>query len=121
MKILLNICLLAVASTMSQGARAADVVDPMRPPMAPSVIGPKAVTQAPVGPRLTAVLFSADRRVAIIDGRAVQEGARVRDMSVLEIFADGVRLGRAGQPVQTLRLPKSVTPMKVRVTAENEP
>ncbi|MBC7982330.1 MAG: hypothetical protein H7Y02_00595, partial [Candidatus Obscuribacterales bacterium] len=98
------------ACNSMHAASANDIVDPMRPPTATRAVGVKPAAQKPAGPRLSAVLFSGERRVAVIDGRAVQEGDRVRDAVVVEIFVDGVRLARAGQAAQTLRLIKSVTP-----------
>ena len=63
------------------------------------------------------------RRVAIVDGRAVKEGDKLSDGIVAEITADSVVVRRAApaNQTQTLKLPKSAMPIKVRVAAESEP
>jgi MSHA biogenesis protein MshK len=102
-------------------ANAQAITDPMRPANAPRVAAGPTRTVAPVAvQRLTAVFFNGVRRIAVVDGRVVKEGDRLSDGVVAEITADSVHVQRAAQ-IHTLKLPKSVMPMRVRITAEIEP
>lgn len=88
-------CGLAFATT-AQAAR-----DPMRPPMAAtSRVAPRAVP----APELTAVIGSAERRVAIVNGRVVRAGDTVDGALIVAVFEGGIRYSRAGA-VRELRLP----------------
>jgi MSHA biogenesis protein MshK len=109
------------ASMPTSLANAQAIADPMRPANAPRVAaGPtRSVAPVPVQ-RLTAVFFNGVRRIAVVDGRVVKEGDRLSDGVVAEITADSVRVQRAAQ-MHTLKLPKSVMPMRVRIPAEIEP
>jgi hypothetical protein len=49
----------------------------------------------PAAPKLQAILYSANRPSAIINGRTVFPGDRVGDSRVLKIMPDGVMLGSA--------------------------
>ena len=93
------------------------MTDPTRPPIAVKQTA-KTSKESPRTTLLSAVLFSDDRRVAVIDGRVLREGDRVGDAVVTEIFADGVKLARGGH-VQVMRLPKSVASIKLNAAAEN--
>lgn len=101
-------------------AMAQAVADPMRPANAPRAVADPVRASSPGGPRLTAVFFNGQRRVAVVDGRVVQEGDQLRDGVVAEIAADSVRIARGGQS-HTLKIPKSTVPVRVRTTVENEP
>jgi sRNA-binding protein len=109
------------ASMPTSLANAQSITDPMRPANAPRVAAGPTRSVAPVAvQRLTAVFFNGVRRIAVVDGRVVKEGDRLSDGVVAEITADSVRVQRAAQ-MHTLKLPKSVVPMRVRITAEIEP
>ena len=109
------------ASMPTSLANAQVIVDPMRPANAPRVAaGPTRSAAPAVGPRLTAVFLNGVRRIAVVDGRVVREGDRLSDGVVAEISADSVRVQRAAQ-MHTLKLPKSVMPVRVRIPAEIEP
>lgn len=78
---------------------AGDLTDPTRPPGAAVGAAP---TDAPADAGnaaldLSAVLYAAGRRIAIIDGRRVHEGDAVGDAHVVEIGPDRVRLSRADE------------------------
>ncbi len=75
--------------------------DPTRPYSAgPVVVAARAVTTF----RVTAILMSEKRRVAIVNGQRVSEGDRVDGATVVEILADSLRLNLHGKEL-TARLP----------------
>jgi MSHA biogenesis protein MshK len=109
------------ASMPTSLANAQAITDPMRPANAPRVTaGPARSVAAVPAQRLTAVFVNGVRRIAVVDGRVVKEGDRLSDGVVAEITVDSVRVQRAAQ-MHTLKLSKSVVPVKVRTTAEIEP
>lgn len=80
------------------------LIDPTRPtPL--RAASSTAETARPAGPRwrLQSTLVARERRVAIINGRAVAQGHRIDGATVQEVRADGVILDVAGQRVD-LRL-----------------
>jgi MSHA biogenesis protein MshK len=99
---------------------AASLNDPMRPPMSSPRAAIKSAPSAPAGARLTAVLFSQNRRVAIVDGKAVREGERISDAVVATITHDTVTLTRANR-AEVLRLPKTTLPIKAKSAVESLP
>ena len=91
--------------------------DPTRPPavMTPPIAAPGAVYMAPRAPRalpqLQSILVSlrtGGRRVAVIDGKTLRQGARVGDAVLVSIGATEVVLRRGGQN-QTLKLYRPAT------------
>jgi MSHA biogenesis protein MshK len=99
----------AVALTLGMTATAGmaqTLGDPTRPT---SLSEPGDAAAVPQGPRwrLQSILVADDRRVAVINGRAVAQGGRVDGAIVLEVRSDGVTLDAAGERIQ-LRLPGSV-------------
>jgi hypothetical protein len=94
MKPLSNPYLATVLLTLSAKAAASDrLADPTRPPQA------RSVNSGPVqdAVRVEAVLRSADRDLAIVNGRVVRAGDRIGAVQVEAILADGVRYTRDGQ------------------------
>jgi hypothetical protein len=100
---------LAAALLLSMSAKAAAdrLVDPTRPPQAPGTSDSR--SQEAV--RVEAVLRSADRDLAIVNGKIVRAGDRVDGVQIEAILADGVRYVRDGQ-VRVARLPQAA--MQVR-------
>jgi MSHA biogenesis protein MshK len=108
----------AMLSLLSMNVDAASLNDPTRPPMSRPVI--KTQASAPAGARLTAVLFSDERRVAVIDGKPVREGDRIADAVVTRITSDTVTLTKS-QRAEVLRLPKATLSIKTKSAMENRP
>jgi MSHA biogenesis protein MshK len=78
-------CLLAAAAAPAENVYR----DPMRPYEAPAEAGARA---EPVRWRLSTVLVSPERRVAVINGRICREGDRVDGALVVAIERRSVRL-----------------------------
>lgn len=74
------------------------LTDPMRPWTQPRVES----TTPQHGPRydLSAILYSADRRVAVVNGRSVSEGDRIGPASVRRIHRDSLELEVGGKTVK---------------------
>jgi hypothetical protein len=66
------------------------------------------------------VLFSAERRVAVIDGKPVREGDHIADAVVTRITSDTVTLTKS-QRAEVLRLPKATLSIKTKSAMENRP
>jgi MSHA biogenesis protein MshK len=100
---------LAAALLFSLSAKAAAdrLVDPTRPPQAP---GPSSST-LPQTLRVEAVLRSADRDLAIVNGKIVRAGDHVNGVQVEAILADGIRYVRDGQ-VHVARLQPASIPVR---------
>ncbi len=77
------------ASTAEAGA----LTDPTQPYGAKHVGGATLLVAVTV----SAVLSSATRRVAIVNGLVVQAGSRVGEVKIVEVLADGVRYQRRGK------------------------
>lgn len=93
-------------------AEAADgLKDPTRPPVTTSS------DRAPALPRplnLEAILQTAERYVAIVDGKVVRVGDRIGNATIEEISTDSVRYSRGGRE-HTIRLSRRT--VKVRQAA----
>ncbi len=77
------------ASALQAGA----LGDPTQPYRARHVIGAPVIAAITV----SAVLSSATRRVAIVNGVVVQAGGRVGNATIVEVLPDGVRYQRQGK------------------------
>lgn len=55
--------------------------------------------------RVTAIFTSDMRRVAVVNGRRVSEGDKVDGATVVEIFADSLRLNLGGKAITSRVLP----------------
>ena len=93
--------------SMSAKAAADRLVDPTRPPQAP---GPSSDSSQETL-RVEAVLRSADRHLAIVNGKIVRAGDRVCGVQVEAILADGIRYVRDGQ-VHVARLQPASIPVR---------
>ena len=92
MKPLSNHYLAALLFTLTARSAVADrLVDPTRPSNARITVAAAADVV-----HLEAILRSADRQLAIVNGKVVRVGDRVGDARIDEILADGIRYTRAG-------------------------
>ncbi len=93
-------------------AQSAPFADPTRPPGA----GAESVAEAaaPAAERLTSVLISPTRRVAVIDGRAIALGGRV-GTATLESVTESTVVLRYADRRETLRLMPGVDKRERRV------
>jgi hypothetical protein len=103
MKGLLCIAVLTLTGT----ANAADLRDPMRPPLAEH----HAALSHESVPTLSAVLNFNGERSAIFNGRLVHSGSAVGGYTILAVLEDGVRYSHAGQS-QELHLPHPTSTIK---------
>jgi hypothetical protein len=92
--------------TMSAQAAADRLVDPTRPPQAPNRSDPSYE-----GVRVEAVMRSAARDLAIVNGKIVRAGDRVAGVQIEAILPDGVRYVRDGQ-VRVARLQPASIPVR---------
>jgi hypothetical protein len=97
-------------TTVSAPMRAARIVD--RPPRAvPAPLPPRAEGRAPTGgfdAVLGTILYSSERRLAIIDGRIVGPGDEVRGARVVDIDAASVLLQDGSGRLRRLTLGANV-------------
>ena len=107
MKALHHPYLAALLLTMSAKAAADRLVDPTRPPQAPS---PGSEPQYE-GVRVEAVLRSAERDLAIVNGKIVRAGDHVGGVQIEAILVDGIRYVRDGQ-VHVARLQPASMPVR---------
>lgn len=107
MKALHHPYLAALLLTMSAKAAADRLVDPTRPPQAPSPSSDPSHESV----RVEAVLRSADRDLAIVNGKIVRAGDRVAGVQIEAILPDGVRYVRDGQ-VRVARLQPASIPVR---------
>ena len=107
MKAIYHPYLAALLLSMSAKAAADRLVDPTRPPQAR---GPTSgATQESV--RVEAVLRSAERDLAIVNGKIVRAGDRVGGVLIDAILPDGIRYVRDGQ-VHIARLQQASIPVR---------
>jgi hypothetical protein len=99
--------LAALLVTMSAQAAADRLVDPTRPPQASSPSSDPSYE----GVRVEAVLRSAERDLAIVNGKIVRAGDRVAGVQIEAILPDGVRYVRDGQ-VRVARLQPASIPVR---------
>jgi MSHA biogenesis protein MshK len=107
MKAIYHPYLAAVLLTMSAKAAADRLVDPTRPPQAPD----NSSRQSEETLRVEAVLRSAERDLAIVNGKIVRAGDRVGGVQVQAILSDGIRYVRDGQ-VHVARLQPNSIPVR---------
>jgi len=98
------IVLLALAATARIGAQEPPLQDPMRPPVVPGAQG--AATGGGEALALTAVLVSASRRIAVINGGIYRVGDRVNGEEIVAIEPGAVLIRRDGANVP-VRIRKS--------------
>jgi MSHA biogenesis protein MshK len=95
------------------GAQGA-MTDPTRPPSAAEATGG---TATPAGPQLQSVLISPNRRLAVISGETVRQGATIGDARVVRITETEVTLKR-GEETEVLKLTPGVDKKAGRVRKE---
>ncbi len=91
---------------------AAELRDPMQPPplalrkmrqavaaTQPQVVKPKADQPKPKPLQLTSILFSSDRKIAIIDDQMLQVGDRIGNARLVRLTRDSARLVRNGRTI----------------------
>lgn len=100
--------LAALLLTMSAKAAADRLVDPTRPPQAPS---PGSEPSSYEGLRVEAVLRSPERDLAIVNGKVVRAGDRIGGVQIEAILPDGIRYVRDGQ-VRVARLQPASIPVR---------
>lgn len=100
---------LAAALLLSMSAKAAAdrLTDPTRPPQA----GGPSSSASREAVRVEAVLRSAERDLAIVNGKIVRVGDRVCGVQIEAILADGIRYVRNGQ-VHVARLQPASLPVR---------
>ncbi len=89
-----------IGAAVQESLAQAGMTDPTRPPNATEVAGGPAV---PAGPQLQSVLISPDRRLAVISGETVRQGAMIGDAKVVRIGETEVML-RRGEQTEVLKL-----------------
>jgi MSHA biogenesis protein MshK len=109
-------CLAVLLLAMSSQTLADRLADPTRPPQASR--GQDAEMRP--GVRVEAILRSADRRLAIVNGRIVRAGDNVNGMQVEEILVDGIRYMRDGQ-THIVRLRPAAMPVRLNDRRERAP
>jgi hypothetical protein len=107
MKALHHPYLAALLLAMSAKAAADRLIDPTRPPQAPSPSSDPSHESV----RVEAVLRSAERDLAIVNGKIVRAGDRVAGVQIEAILPDGVRYVRDGQ-VRVARLQRASIPVR---------
>lgn len=107
MKAMHHAYLAALLLSMSAKAAADRLVDPTRPPQAPEASN----SASPETVRVEAVLRSAERDLAIVNGKIVRAGDHVCGARVDAILADGIRYTRDGQ-VHIARLQQASIPVR---------
>ena len=89
---------LAVAAATTTVAQEPRVQDPMRPPAPPRSEG--AAGSPVAGLSLTAVLVSASRRIAIVNGQIYREGDSVNGEEIVAIEPGSILIRRGGTDVR---------------------
>ena len=77
--------MLSLLSVLSLPAVAEVLADPTRPPTNWQAEPAQATTSAKPGPKLTSILVSTSRRVAVIDGVSLTEGQSANGVTVVRI------------------------------------
>jgi hypothetical protein len=85
-----------------------------RDPFAHAAPASRSAAPTEPDPVVTSILFSPGRRVAIVDGRIVRAGDRVRTGIVREIRADAVVIAAAGGQERRLAIARRVLPRETR-------
>jgi hypothetical protein len=94
-------------TTLSAKAAADRLVDPTRPPQARN----SSSEPSQDGLRVEAVLRSAERNLAIVNGKIVRAGDRVGGVQIEAILADGISYVRDGK-VHVARLQQASIPVR---------
>jgi hypothetical protein len=88
---------LALAAAATAAAQEPRLQDPMRPPAPPQAAGAEGPD---TGFSLTAVLVSASRRLAVVNGRIHREGDRINGEQIVAIEPGSILIRRGGTDVR---------------------
>jgi hypothetical protein len=115
-----RVALLFAGAALASAAVLADDRPPPRDPTQPYGRSAAVVAGVPNGPRftLTAVLVSAERRVAVVNGKPYLQGDRVDGAEIVQIDANAVRL-RDGSGDIVVPLGRNAAARPPRVQGEN--
>lgn len=102
---------LVVALSTTAAAQEATLQDPLQPPGSAQTEAPAQAAPRPF--RLSAVLISSSRRVAVVNGEIRREGDRVAGATVARIEPRQVTLSRGGEDI-VVRLPGSDDEIRIR-------
>lgn len=110
--------------SMSAGLSAAELIDPTKPPAyamlkfrqarlakLPKVVAPKIEQKKETVLRLSSILISSDRKIAIIDDQMLSVGDQIHGARLVSITRDSVRLVRQGKTIN-LSLQNSLSAIK---------
>jgi hypothetical protein len=110
--------------SMSADLSAAELADPTKPPAyamlkfrqaklatLPKVAGPKTERKKETVLRLSSILISNNRKIAIIDDQMLSVGDKIRGARLVSITRDSVRLVRKGKTIN-LSLQSSLSAIK---------
>lgn len=89
---------LAIAAVTTAAAQEPRLQDPMRPPAPAQSEG--AASSAAGGLSLTAVLISASRRIALVNGKIYREGDRINGDEIVAIEQGSILIRRNGIDVR---------------------
>ncbi len=108
--VFLSLCFFGLGALASVGA--AELRDPMQPPplaltkmrqalaaKQPKVVKPKVDQPKPKPLQLTSILFSSERKIAIIDDQMLQVGDRIGNARLVRLTRDSARLVRNGRTI----------------------
>ena len=108
--LLLSLGFFGLGALASVGA--AELRDPMQPPpqalrkmrqalaaQQPQVVKPKVDQPKPKPLQLTSILFSGERKIAIIDDQMLQVGDRIGSARLVRLTRDSARLVRNGRTI----------------------
>ena len=109
----------ALAPRQAPRSAVVDVVTAPRWTRDPFASEPRAASSQPAAPRepdpvVTSILFSSGRRVAMVDGRIVRPGDRVRTGVVRDIEVDALVIVDAGGRARRVVIQRPVMPMTKR-------
>jgi MSHA biogenesis protein MshK len=97
----------------------AELNDPTRP-ASYALETQGAVKKAKGGMQVSSIIIGKQRRVAIIDGQAVQKGDAIRGMTVLAIKPSEVLLKSDNKELQVSLLPRKVKTPAIRKELQSE-
>ena len=113
--------LAACAFSVTVAAEPPGLRDPMRPPQPAAQAGAAAARHVPQPPRVSGLFRSGERRVAVVDGKAVRVGDQVSGARIEAILDDGIRY-RRGAEVGVARIARTgarvVRPRNAQVSGE---
>ncbi len=116
-QLLATIALATLLPLAATATGAAPLPDPTRPP---TLAAPRTESAPATAWRLTSILFSPSRRVAIINGQPAAEGDVVKGATVIAIRADAVDLRRHDGRRFTVHLETGLVKQPPQVVNNNQ-